>query len=661
MSHFVRLRGWLIVALLLAMVVATPARAFDVYRDDQGTRIQFPARSVAVYVRPTGLPSGVSLEAMLWAVQYALDTWAKVPGTQSPLVFAGLAAEPAGFDVDIAFESNYKVFNGEVLAKTKRWADASGHLVRAEIRLNARDVQWTATATGNSAQVKADLQGVLTHHLGHALGLDHSRRADSTLYFYGTSKTLRTLSLDDQRGVRWLWPTSGAHPHDGGQCDACDSDADCTDGTCLAWPDGRRSCARNCSGSDDCAIGYSCGTYANGKACLPNDGACQPDSAKSTLGGACASDLACGAGYCMPASPTGFCTATCDNCGGAGQCYDTSVGPLCLVRGNAALGDSCYVPGDCQSFQCAATMQGGGRCTRACSQGCPSKWHCGIDSLCVPDTSPGPLAIGWPCRSAFDCATGICLTTAGGRFEKTCTVQCEVASGCPAGTGCTAINDQNWCLPSALNQGAEGLPCPASGQCGSGLVCDVGPLPDLPACRAACDPLASSSGCGSDQICVYKGLSGTTGACRAAQSDKRQLGDPCTAYDSCRGDLVCVAMTAASGTCRRDCDPKNSACSGAELCVALASGGRGVCVPASSVTTSVPLPEVAAIADTVPNTAARTVNLPNVKKASAWQPKAATADVASGCQGGRTANPSAAASLAAALVLAMLRRRAEKR
>jgi hypothetical protein len=63
----------------------------------------------------------------------------------------------------------------------------------------------------------------------------------------------------------------------------------------------------------------------------------------------------------------------------------------------------------------------------------------------------------------------------------------------------------------------------------------------------------------------------------------------------------------------------------------------------------------------VPNTAARTVNLPNVKKASAWQPKAATADVASGCQGGRTANPSAAASLAAALVLAMLRRRAEKR
>ncbi|MBI5609581.1 MAG: matrixin family metalloprotease [Deltaproteobacteria bacterium] len=645
--------------IVLAALTAwsTSAFGFDVYRDETGRVLTFPQRSVAVYVRPTGLPAGVTAPGLLAAVEAALETWAKVPGTQSPLVLAGLSAEATGFDVDIAFESKYKVVGGEVLAKTRRWADADGHLVRAEIRLNARDVQWAKSAAGSSTQVTADLQGILTHHLGHALGLDHSRRADATMYFYGTSATLRTLSVDDQRGLRWLWPASGEHPHDGGQCDACDSDADCSGGSCLAWPDGRRSCAPDCTGSDDCALGYSCGHYANGQACLPNDGACQPDSAKSGLGGPCASDLACGAGYCMPASPTGFCTATCDICNAPGQCFDTSVGPLCLVRGNAALGQPCFVPGDCQSFQCAATMEGGGRCTRSCSQGCPSSWHCGIDSQCVPDASPGTLPIGWPCRSAFDCQTGICLATPGGRFEKTCTINCAVASACPVGTGCTAISDQNWCLPSALAPATEGLPCPASGQCGAGLVCDDGLLPDLPACHRACAPFAAESGCASGQICVFKGGSPAIGACREPVADRRGVGAPCTAYEACSDDLVCVAVTAASGTCRSDCDPKSSTCSSSEICVALAAGGRGACVPAGSVTSADPLPEVAPIKDKLPNTAARTLNLPAVVKASAWKPKEKAAEPASGCQTGAPTNHTAALGLlAAALVVARRRR-----
>lgn len=652
-------RVWL--AFLITAALCAPAWGFDVHRDEKGRVNKFPPRTVAVYLHPQGLPKGVALKQVRDALWAAMDAWAGVPGAKSPLAWAGLTLAQPGYDVDVAFDAAYKVENGEVLAKTRRWADGDGHLVRAEIRLNARDVQWTGSAVTSSTQVQADLRGVLTHQLGHALGLDHSRQADATMYFYGTGTSLRTLSVDDQRAMRWLWPAANAAARDGKACDACDSDADCAAGVCLAWPDGRRSCAPTCQSSDACGIGFSCGTYAGGKACLPNDGACQPDAVKSSLGGGCASDLACGKGYCMPAAPVGFCTTTCDNCGPPGECYETSVGQLCLVRGSRKDGEFCLVPGDCASFVCAPSLAGGGHCTRSCKSGCPTspnKWRCGLENACVPDKSPAALAVGWPCRSGFDCQSGYCLATPGGKFDRTCTEPCTVATDCPAGTGCTKIKDATWCLPSAQQPAAVGAPCPASGVCGGNLVCDEGPLPAWKACRQACDPFAESANCGSAELCVYVGEGTAKGACRPAVGGKRPLGGSCAADEPCRDDLVCVADSAALGTCRRDCDLQNAGCSAGEQCAPLVSGGRGACVPAAMVVPPLGVGILAPAAPTALNLSATTVNLPKVVAAAKWKPGATdAAGQEDGCAAGGRPGGLAGMALSGALAVALLLRR----
>lgn len=317
------------------------------------------------------------------ALRNAIDAWNAVPGAQVRLQYGGLVVKPPLFDIYVFFDDNFQIAGTELTAATVRDDGSDGAIHRAEIALNSNRssailrVHWAPLATGTpldaNVDLIADLQGVLTHQLGHALGVAHSRRSAASMYFAGVNAQLRSLDLDDERAARFAYPdakTAGAYPV-GAQCDACRFDADCAGAfKCLAWPDGSAYCAKNCAKSDECDIGYSCGDYNGGKACLPNDQHCRVDSAQSGFGRPCAGNGACASGtYCAldGRSPYGYCTTNCN--GSCGQlnapCVTFSNGSaasqsLCVPFGAGLDGDRCMVAGDCASQNCMVSVTGGG-------------------------------------------------------------------------------------------------------------------------------------------------------------------------------------------------------------------------------------------------------------------------------------------------------------
>ncbi len=88
---------------------------------------------------------------------------------------------------------------GNTLALTTVTFDlASGSIFDADLELNG-----TVALTAGDADVTFDVESIVTHEVGHMLGLAHSEDKDATMYiaYQPGEISLRTLSPDDEEGV----------------------------------------------------------------------------------------------------------------------------------------------------------------------------------------------------------------------------------------------------------------------------------------------------------------------------------------------------------------------------------------------------------------------------------------------------------------------------
>jgi hypothetical protein len=92
---------------------------------------------------------------------------------------------------------------------TLSYNPATGEIYDADIELNTHGTNFTLDEV--TPPIQADFQSIMTHEVGHFLGLDHSRVGMTTMreHYDGTLE-FRSLDPDDIAGVCAIYPPGRA-------------------------------------------------------------------------------------------------------------------------------------------------------------------------------------------------------------------------------------------------------------------------------------------------------------------------------------------------------------------------------------------------------------------------------------------------------------------
>ena len=611
-------------------------KGFNLLAPTEEAPVRWLESEIPVFLDVRGVPN-IPLEDVERAVLNALTTWNAVPCSDLSFRYVGLVSESAATGVYIhwAFPGE----EGGVLALdaagvTETYFGFSGTIERADMHLNQ---QFSWTLAGDSFDpTRVDVEAVIVHELGHAIGLGHSRDREATMFFAGGDTSLRTLGQDDENGVCYLYPS--AERPQGAQCDPCQGSDGCESDRCVSFPEGQGAyCLEACSGAvDDCSGGYSCNWLPSMSEyiCLPNNLNCGEDSRGGEAGDYCYGGETCESGQCLPTPRGAYCTQFCsldlgEGCPESMACKSalsencppgTKDCGLCVKLGDKSIGELCWDALDCGSGICLGLPGEPGWCTTPCTNGGK---ECGTDGLCALGicATSGDLPDGSPCTSPFECEGGVCapLPTATGESSicsricqgfadcssnTTCAdfslgIPCSMDSPCASGECdpetllCSCERDEDClgglqCMTSPAGKsfcgGSLCVPFPKKGRKGESCNEQAGCVGELNCdwrgeiwgvCGLPCDLQGDPSlGCEGEGECAWlPAPSAFSGACLERSATGRSVGETCSLENPCHRDLACVDLGEASPRCVEDCHVTGDlACPFPEACVDLGEG-----------------------------------------------------------------------------------------
>jgi hypothetical protein len=203
----VRLVSILLSAVLILGVCGDASAKTDVLRTLAGRTIRWVYRDITVGV-DTGAPSRtVSAEGVREAMRAAVEVWNEVPELPVHFVLTNTSA-PA---VRVRF--CHTTWRGEQddLGKATFTADVeTGEVSSAVVELN--ECGYAFLPPEQAQDGRFDLQAVLTHELGHVLGLGHSNNPEALMYIRGGTAGVRTPKLDDRAAIAVVYDTALVTP-----------------------------------------------------------------------------------------------------------------------------------------------------------------------------------------------------------------------------------------------------------------------------------------------------------------------------------------------------------------------------------------------------------------------------------------------------------------
>lgn len=205
-------------ALLVASFACAPAFGFQLRRISTGEPVRWHQERVTFYLNLESIPSYLERSRVLYIVQQSFATWSKVPSSFLQFEFGGSTTQRTQYDRTaednvntVHFETEKWDDDPDVLALTKTiYEPKTGEIHDADIRINAVNFHWTTS----DSDVENDLQNMLTHEVGHVLGLEHSEHQEATMYAKSKKGELskRVLAQDDVNGVSYLYPSDETIP-----------------------------------------------------------------------------------------------------------------------------------------------------------------------------------------------------------------------------------------------------------------------------------------------------------------------------------------------------------------------------------------------------------------------------------------------------------------
>ncbi|MEC7233404.1 MAG: matrixin family metalloprotease, partial [Planctomycetota bacterium] len=148
------------------------------------------------------------------AIRGAMEAWNGASGSRAQLSESLADRDRRDWQANdlnlVVFDENNSsgFFTGAsgVVALTPVTFFTDGRIIDADVLFNGKNFSFTTKGEFG----RFDVQDVATHELGHLLGLDHTGVCGATMYPYVDTRIIlhRSLSLDDQRGMRHMYPAS---------------------------------------------------------------------------------------------------------------------------------------------------------------------------------------------------------------------------------------------------------------------------------------------------------------------------------------------------------------------------------------------------------------------------------------------------------------------